>query len=132
MTDRARKTDNAGGAGIARRSRRQLLAGGSGALAAVVTAEAVFRAAPAAANGDPVILGHASKSTSLTSITNPPPTRTVLTCFASGSGDAVRGTTISGTGVLGTSGTGDGVVGVASAAAVAGRSPKGTGVRGDA
>src|SRR5260221_9431932 len=134
MTDKAGKTDNAARGGVARRSRRQLLAGGRGALAAVVTAEALVRPAPAtAANGDPVILGHANKSTSLTSITNSTAGRDVLTCFASGSGDAVRGTTISGTGVLGTSGTGDGVVGVSvGGTGVAGSSPKGTGVRGGA
>ncbi len=92
MTDQARKTDNAARGGVARRSRRQLLAGGSGALAAVVTAEALVRPAPAAAaNGDPVILGHANKSTSLTSITNSTAGRDVLTCFASGSGRVRRG-----------------------------------------
>src|SRR5258707_12410701 len=101
MTDQAGKTDNAARGGVARRSRRQLLAGGSGAMAAVVAAEALVRPAPAAAaNGDPVILGRASKSTSLTSITNSTPGRDVLTCFATGSGGAVRGPTISGTGAL--------------------------------
>jgi len=134
MTDQAGKTDNAARGGVARRSRRQLLAGGSGALAAVVTAEALVRPAPAtAANGDPVILGHANKSTSLTSITNSTAGRDVLTCFASGSGNAVRGTTIRGTGVLGTSDFGDGVVGVSvGGTGVCGSSPKGTGVRGGA
>jgi hypothetical protein len=134
MTDQASKAGNAARGGVARRSRRQLLAGGSGALAAVLTAEALARTAPAAAaNGDPVILGHANKSTGLTSITNSTGGRTALACFASGSGDAVRGTTISGTGVLGTSGTGDGVSGASVGGnGVAGSSPKGTGVRGAA
>src|SRR5260221_12807603 len=134
MTDQARKMDNPARGGVARGSRRQLLAGGSGALAAVVTAEALVRPAPAAAaNGDPVILGHANKSTSLASITNSTAGRDVLTCFASGSGNAVRGTTIRGTGVLGTSDFGDGVVGVSvGGTGVCGSSPKGTGVRGGA
>jgi hypothetical protein len=55
----------------ARRTRRQLLAGGSGTLAAVLTAGALARPAPAYAdNGNPVILGQLNDETSPTIITN--------------------------------------------------------------
>ena len=133
MTDQTTKTDSAARGGLARRSRRQLLAGGSGGLAAGGDRRGLARAAPAAAaNGDPVMLGQANKSASLTSITNSTADRTVLTCFASGSGNAVLGTTISGTCVLGASGSDDGVFGVSAGGnGVAGSCPKGTDVRGD-
>jgi len=78
------------------------------------------------------MLGQANKSASLTSITNSTADRTVLTCFASGSGNAVLGTTISGTCVLGASGSDDGVFGVSAGGnGVAGSCPIGTDVRGD-
>jgi hypothetical protein len=56
--------------GGARRSRRQLLAGGTGALAAVLAAEALARPAPAdAADGDRLVLGRDTE-TSTTILTN--------------------------------------------------------------
>jgi len=43
MTDQITTTDPARGSAAARRTRRQLLVGGTGALAAVLTAEALAR-----------------------------------------------------------------------------------------
>ncbi len=64
MTDHASTGDHASAADharkrtVSRRTTRQLIAGGTGALAAVLTAEVLARPAPAAtANGDPVRLG---------------------------------------------------------------------------
>jgi hypothetical protein len=48
MMDQASKTDQAARGAAARRTRRQLFAGGTGALALVLTAETLARAAPAA------------------------------------------------------------------------------------
>src|SRR5262249_6905673 len=96
----------AGGQGP-RRSRRQLLAGGTGALAAVLAAEALARPAPAAAaDGDPVLLGHdGNTETRMTIITNSTAGADVLLCVASGAGFAVRGASDTGAGVLGVSNT---------------------------
>jgi len=97
-------TDQASTAVSVRRTRRQLLAGGAGALAAVLTAEALTRPAPAAAaDGDPVILGHINTETDGTSIAN------------TGSGGVALTGTINGTGfgVIGSTDSGDGVKGVA-------------------
>jgi hypothetical protein len=58
MTDQATTTGQTSRNSGSRRTRRQLLVGGTGALAAAVTAETVARPTPAsAANGDSVILG---------------------------------------------------------------------------
>jgi hypothetical protein len=52
MTDQITTTDPARGSAAARRTRRQLLVGGTGALAAVLTAEALARPAPATTGTD--------------------------------------------------------------------------------
>jgi len=63
MTGHSSKADRATMSAVARRTRRQLLVGGTGAVAAALTAEALARPAPAAAaNGDNVILGRAREA----------------------------------------------------------------------
>ena len=110
-----------GGAGKAR-SRRRLLAGGTGALAAVLTAEALARPAPAAAaNGGNVILGQGNTETSGTTISNSSGGDFGLEVDGTGSstglighsdsGIGVDGESSSGTGVRGFSGSGEGVYG---------------------
>jgi hypothetical protein len=97
----------------ARRTRRQLLAGGTGALAAVLTAEALARPAPAAAaSGDSVILGQDNTATSETHITNSA-AGTALRVDATDSATALLGESGSGLGVYGVTGgsTGSGVHG---------------------
>ena len=55
----------------ARKTRRQLLGGGTGAVAAVLAGGALARPAPAlAANGDPVLLGRVNMATGPTTISN--------------------------------------------------------------
>src|SRR5215472_10480867 len=55
--------------GLPKRSRRQLLAGGTGALAALLGAEAIARPAPAnAADGGPVLLGDVNSAAGSTTI----------------------------------------------------------------
>src|SRR5215472_14137689 len=109
-----------------RRTRRQLLAGGTGALAAVLAAQAIARPAPAAAdNGGNVILGQVNTETSATQISNTADGTAVLQCVATGlsdSGDGVFGNSPSGAGVSGLSTKGNGVFG---------GSTHGTGVRGE-
>jgi hypothetical protein len=107
-------TDQASAGVPARRTRRQLLAGGTGALAAVLTAEALVRPAPAAAtNGDNVILGQNNTETRTTNISNSTGD-IVLVGASTGSGTGLLGTTASGSGsgVAGiNSGAGNGVFG---------------------
>src|SRR5215470_6070231 len=64
-------SDRASAAAPTKRTRRQMLAGGTGAVAAVLAAGVLARPAPAAAaDGDNVILGQANSSTNPTSISN--------------------------------------------------------------
>ena len=71
MTGQAAKTGQPTESPAGRRTRRQLLAGGTGALAAVLAAETLARPAPAYAdNGNPVILGSSNTATSETIISN--------------------------------------------------------------
>jgi hypothetical protein len=154
MTDQASSSDHAISRPAAGRSRRQLLAVGSGALAAALTAEALARPAPAtAADGDPIVLGADNIGSITTNITNSSDFAAVLIAQATGHGtgmegvspngvgvlgmstgaDGVRGFTTSGSGVSGftTSGsTGNAVVGQSdgTGAGVVGESPAGTGV----
>jgi hypothetical protein len=150
MTGRATTTDQPSGSPAGRRTRRQLLAGGTGALAAVLTAEALARPAPAYAGTDgDVVLGAANSETNPTSITNTNSGDTTLTltglgggavCLRvdtdsgigvlahSGSGIGVSGGSGSGDGVEGLSSTGNGVHGVGGAIGVLGECPAGTGV----
>jgi hypothetical protein len=97
----------------ARRTRRQLLAGGAGALAVVFTAEALTRpASAAAADGDNVILGQINTETDGTDIANSGNSGVALTSTINGSGFGVIGSTDSGDGVKGVArGDGTGVHG---------------------
>lgn len=99
----------------ARRTRRQLLAGGAGALAAVLTAQALARPAPAAAaNGDPVLLGQLNSATNGTEIENSTDGQNALTGEATGSGTGLHGVSQDGDAVFGfATGSGTGVHGVA-------------------
>src|SRR5215472_10991198 len=104
MTDRASETDQANRSAVAQRTRRQLLAGGTGALAAVLTAEALTRPTPAAAaNGDTVILGQGNSETLPTVFVNSADGVAALAGTATGSGTGVIGNSDSGDAVLGTS-----------------------------
>jgi hypothetical protein len=154
MTDQASTKDDltmtskATSGGAAGRSRRQLLGRGTGVLAAVLTAEALARPAPAAAaDGDPVLLGQDNKATTVTQITNTTDSANTLSCAASGSAIAVLGESDSsdgtgvagisqsgGTGVLGSVNGGTAVLGLStSGIAVVGKSQGfGDGVHGEA
>ncbi len=94
-------------------SRRRLLARGTGALAAVLTAEVLARPTPAVAdNGGNVILGAANTETSFTQISNSTAGQISLWGQAAGSGTGLYGTTVDGAGVIGdASGNGYGVQG---------------------
>jgi len=128
MTDQATTTTATGRNAAPRRTRRQLLAGGTGALAAALTADALARPAPALAdNGHNVILGQANAATATTAIQNGADSSgqaalrgigTGATAGLSGvsdSGTGVHGDAPSGTGVQGSSGSGTGGVFVAAA-----------------
>ena len=106
-------TDQASTGTSARRTRRHLLAGGTGALAAVLTAEALARPAPAAAaNGDNMIVGQSNSETSATVIANSTDGDMALVCDAAGPGVGVVGNSDIGDGVLGTATLGNGVQGI--------------------
>ena len=128
MTGHSSTADQAAKSTVGRRSRRQLLAGGSGALAALC-AEALARPAPAsAANGGNVVLGQDNSETHNTSITNSTDADTALNCIAIGSGIGVLGSSDSGAGVAGISGAA--AVGSNSHNGVLGASADGDGVAG--
>jgi len=129
MTGHSSKADRATMSAVARRTRRQLLVGGTGAVAAALTAEALARPAPAAAaNGDNVILGQDNSETHYTSITNSTDADTALECIAVGSGIGMLGSSDSGAGVAGISGAA--AVGSNSHNGVLGASSDGDGVAG--
>jgi hypothetical protein len=95
-------TDEASAGVPARRTRRQLLAGGTGVLAGVLAADALARPAPAAAaDGGSVILGQTNSETSVTIIANSANGASALACLASGAGDGLEGQSSSGHGVVG-------------------------------
>ena len=99
-----------------RRTRRQLMAGGAGALGAAAVAS-VTRAAPAAAsNGNPIIMGQGNQSTSSTFI-NDSSGDTTFSALATSSGTALEGDAADGTGVAGSSSAGTGVSGVSGSSA---------------
>jgi hypothetical protein len=102
-------SDQASAGGPARRTRRQLLAGGTGVLAGVLAAEALARPAPAAAaNGDSVILGQSNSETQQTTIANSADGLSALLAIASGGGDGLAGKSSSGDGVVGSTSGADG------------------------
>ena len=121
--------DQTCGSAVMRRNRRQLLAGGTAALA-VLTAEALGRAAPAAAaNGDNLVLGVDNFAMDVTNITDSTDGSDGLVCTATGAGTALGGISDSGDGVGGTSTTGAGIHGVSSSGiGVKGECTAGTGV----
>jgi hypothetical protein len=81
-----------------RKTRRQLMAGGAGALGAVAVAS-VARATPAAAaNGDAVIMGQLNQSTSNTAI-NDSGGDTTFSVLATSSGTALEASAVDGIGV---------------------------------
>jgi hypothetical protein len=139
VTGQATKTNQPSGSAAGRRTRRQLLAGGTGALA-VLTAEAIARAAPAYAGTDgDVVLGADNLATTITTINNTTSGDTALGLNAQGialsastdSGTAVSCFCNSGTGLVSNCGSGDGVDGNSSSAnGVAGTSNTGNGVYG--
>src|SRR5262245_21726457 len=112
MTGRA-TTDQPSARAEGRRTRRQLLAGGTGALAAVLTAEALAGSAPAqAANGDNLILGQSNGAANTTILGSTAPDSDALlldTKTIGGSGAGLRVQADSGAGVAGGSQSGAGV-----------------------
>jgi hypothetical protein len=123
-------------------SRRTLLAGALGGLAAAV-AGTLGRAQPARAHDpDDVRLGAANSTIYETQLINTSTNVTALLCLANGEGHGVSGQSTSGDGVFGTSKSGDGVAGGStsgrgvygqsiSGSGVHGSSPSGIGVSGD-
>jgi hypothetical protein len=126
---------------IPARSRRELLTGVAGGVAAVVVGN-LGRAQPAAASDDTghVHLGTGNSTTTFTGISNTSTDGDALIGFAYGDGDGIHGISGTGRAVYGESGTGTGVVGSCpsgygvrgestSLAGVTGTSESGTGVR---
>jgi hypothetical protein len=114
MTDQATTADQASRNATARRTRRQLLAGGTGALAAVLTAEMLARPAPAsAANGGNVILGGQNVETATTVISTAADDSASSALHGVGTGEAAGlvGYSDRGAGVSGATNTGWGVSG---------------------
>lgn len=104
-------TDHSKVSAARRQTRRQLLTGGTGALAAILAAEAIAPAAPARAGVDgDVVLGEQNSTDRTTSIDNLTTHFPVLSC-TSNTGIAVSGFSSEGVGVDGDSKTGDGVRG---------------------
>jgi hypothetical protein len=113
-------TDQTASSPAAQRTRRQLIAGGTGALAAVLAAEAIARPVPAhAADGNPVLLGednHEIGSTAIISdnahdalrVSTGPP----FVTFAGEPANGITGLASSGDGVYGNSESGNGVHGM--------------------
>jgi len=104
MTDQAATTRGTGRNASGRRTRRQLLAGGTGALAAVVATNALVRPAAAlAADGDSVVRGQDNAASTTTVIANSADDKTQAALQATGTGET--------TGFSGLSDTGNGVYG---------------------
>jgi hypothetical protein len=107
MTDEATRTGETSRNAAGRRTRRQLLAGGTGALAAVLAAEAIARPTPAlAADGDNVVLGQDNAASATTVIANSADDKTQAALQATGTGETIgiSGLSDSGNGVYGQSG----------------------------
>jgi hypothetical protein len=107
MTDKATRTMESSKNAAGRRTRRQLLAGGTGALAAVLAAEAIARPAPAlAADGGNVVLGQDNAASATTVIANSADDKTQAALQATGTGETIgiSGLSDSGNGVYGQSG----------------------------
>jgi len=125
-------TDHAKVSTARRQTRRQLLTGGTGALAAILAAEAIAPApAQAGVDGD-VVLGEQNSTDRTTSIDNLTTHFPVLSC-TSNTGIGVSGFSSQGVAIDGDSKTGDGVRGNSDHAGrgVFGTSNTGDGVRGE-
>ncbi|HEX5825446.1 MAG TPA: hypothetical protein VFY18_13390 [Candidatus Limnocylindrales bacterium] len=91
------------------RSRRSVLAGAIGGVAAAAASSLLRPASVAAADGDPVLAGNANTATLPTTLTNSTAGGTTFSAVASGSGLAVVGTSTAGRGVTGSTQSGVGV-----------------------
>jgi hypothetical protein len=112
-------------------SRRALIVGLAGGLAATVAGGMGRSPVARAADPNDVVLGASNSATSVTSITNTTDGDFTFACYASGLGIGVYGTSPSGLGVRGNSASGYGLYGESSSGtAVWGGSSSGTGVRG--
>jgi hypothetical protein len=98
------------------RTRRQLMAGGAGALGAATVASLARAAPAAAANGDAITMGQLNQATSNTAI-NDSGGDTTFSALATSGGTALEGDAIDGIGVSGSSQTGIGVSGVSASSA---------------
>ena len=144
MTEQATEADQDDRNVPGRRSRRQLLTRGAGALTAVLAAEAIARPAPAYAGTDgDVVLGKVNNETTTTTINSTASGGVALFCTAIGAdgigvlaevadGVGVSGTSDSAVGVAGQTTTGAGVSGesIGSGVGVRGTSDSGAGVSG--
>jgi hypothetical protein len=107
MTEQASETAEDARNAAGRRTRRQLLAGGTGAVAAVLTVEALARPATAlAASGDNVVLGQDNAASATTLIANSSNDQTQAALEATGTGETsgLSGQSDDGNGVYGQSG----------------------------
>jgi len=92
------------------RSRRAVLAGALGGVAAAAASSLFRPSSVAAADGDPLLLGQANNTATVnTALTNTTSGGNVLTATATGTGTAVLGTGNAGRGVTGVTQTGVGV-----------------------
>jgi hypothetical protein len=108
MTDAASATAEGNRKAAGRRTRRQLLAGGTGAVAAVLAVEALARPATAlAASGDNVVLGQDDAASATTLVANSANDQTQAALQATGTGETsgLSGQSDDGNGVYGQSGT---------------------------
>jgi len=122
MTDQATTTGETSRNASWRRTRRQLLAGGTGAFAAVLVTEALVRPATAlAADGDNVVLGQDNAASATTVIASSADDKTQAALQATGTGET--------TGLSGLSESGNGIYGQSGATA-SGLLPVGHGVHG--
>jgi hypothetical protein len=112
MTDQAATTGQTSRNSGSRWTRRQLLVGGTGALAPAVTAETVACPAPAsAANGNSVILGQGNIATTHIQNGNNSSAQAALHGIGTGATNGLSGISERGNGVLGGSNSGTGVSG---------------------
>jgi hypothetical protein len=88
------------------RSRRAVLAGALGGVAAAVASSLVRPSTVGAANGDPLLLGQANTETLQTTLTNTSAGVNTLSAVANGTGTAIAGTSNAGRGLTGVTLTG--------------------------
>jgi hypothetical protein len=111
------------------RSRRAVLAGALGGVAAAAASSLIRPSTAAAADGDPLLLGHTDNTATLnTALTNSTLGGTVLTATASGTGTAIIGTGNAGRGVFASTQTGIGLRASAAASGYGVYSTSATGI----